>query len=194
METTEMRDFFNRVVDHVNQLTGTAERVSGLEADVRALSERVHTLEQENYSLRQELSEARRVTEQLRSEVDTHSDAARTANENVRALQDTIVLRDTSVHNLTDEVASERESHRITRADLEDARRAVQEWEASYNTKVEALSTVTRDRDEWHQKAMDYLRERDDVAEKFKRISSILNPSQPFPPFNVVRDDEQAAS
>ena len=172
----EMREFFAKVVDQVNDLSAQAGLVSGLQQQVNDLRERINTLEQANYNLQQSLNDANSRVESLTHDVSTHQEAARAANEHANALRETIVQRDSRVYELEGNLRSETDAHRITKADLDDARRATSEQEANYiRTRDELNATVTQ-RDEWISKANQLGIENAELRAKLDRVMSILNP------------------
>jgi len=182
----EMREFFAKVVDQVNDLSAQAGLVSGLQQQVNDLRERINGLEQANYSLQQSLNDANGRVESLTREVGTHQEAARVANEHVNALRETIVQRDTKVYELEGNIRAETDAHRITRADLDDARRATQEWESKYNQTSDSLRAITDDRDHLVVLKGDLERENSDLRAKLDRIGAMFQSNvAPFPSAQV---------
>lgn len=176
VEVDTMRQWFQQVVDTVADLSTQAAQVQGLREQVDSLAQRVRELEQNNYSLQQSLYDANGRIAQLEHEVNTHQAAATAANEQVNALKETIVQADYRVADLNTQVSNERDSHRITQSNLEDSRRATQEWEQRYNSTSEALTMATGERDEWRNRATDWERRASELQSKLDRLQSILNP------------------
>ena len=174
---TEMRDFFNRVVDQVNQLTGTAAQVEGLTQQVNALTQRIAELESQNGQLYAKLAEVDSDLAKARDEAHSHEAAAVAANEHVNSLRETIVQADHRVADLSTSLKNEEDSHRITKADLEDARRAVAEWEANYNKTKDELYITTTSRNEWQSRADEYVREISELKAKLDKIQAALSPA-----------------
>jgi chromosome segregation ATPase len=178
METTQMKEFFDQVIARVNELTGTAAQVEGLKQQISDLTTRVNELAANNYNLQQSLTEANSQIQRLTDESHSHSSAAASANEHVNALKQVIIDRDNEVVDLRTSVNSEQESHRITRADLEDARRAVQEWEANYNRVKDELSVTQTQSAEWRNRANEYQRKAEELQQKLDKVMSVLYPLQ----------------
>jgi chromosome segregation ATPase len=178
----EMREFFDRVVSQVNQLTGTAAQVEGLQSQVNELRTRISQLEADNAQLRGELNEAHTRTSELESNLGVTQSQLDSERAVTQGLRDTIVQRDSIVVELNGQVKSETDAHRITRADLDDARRAVQEWESNYNTTKDQLSSVTAQRDEWHARADSLQAENHELKSKLDKISAMFQSNvSPFP-------------
>src|SRR5262249_52435914 len=113
METSEMREFFQRVVDHVNELTGTAAQVEGLRQQVQSLNDRVNQLEQSNYDLQQQLSLARSDSARLEAEVAQYQRDFDNERAVTNSLRETIVAADARVVSLQGDLKSEADSHTI---------------------------------------------------------------------------------
>jgi chromosome segregation ATPase len=176
-EVETMREFFNKLLGQFEHLTGTAQRVAELEQNMNELKDRIGGLEQANIHLARELEQARHDVDAAKAEAQQHRDAAVGANESVKALQDTIANADSRVAKLTEEVRSEVDSHRITKADLEDARKSAQEWESQYVQVKGQVDGAYADRDT----ALNRVRELETVASdlqsKLDRLTAILNPA-----------------
>src|SRR5215469_4922807 len=181
----EMREFFDRVVQQVNQLTGTAQQVEGLQTQVNDLHQRISNLEADNAELRRQLTEAQYQVANWQRNSDQANEAARQANEQIVGLRDTIVQRDSTVVELNGQIKSETDAHRITRADLDDARRAISEWETKYNQANDAFISASVERDEWRNRANSLDRDNAELKSKLDGISAMLNP----PAFHVVGGD-----
>jgi len=179
----EMREFFAKVVDTVNDLSSQAGLVSGLQQQVNDLRERISNLEADNAALRQQLSDAQYQVANWQRNSDTANEAARQANEQIVGLRDTIVQRDSTVVELNGQIKSETDAHRITRADLDDARRAVQEWESKYNEVSDRLSITSTERDTWHTRADDLARENAELKGKLDKIEAMFRSNVSAFPF-----------
>src|SRR5262245_36274505 len=103
METQEMRDFFQRVVDHVATLSTQAERVSGLEQQVSELRNRISSLEQSNYDLQQQLSDAQNRYKAAKVQAEKFKGDFVNEQSASVALRETIGKLDNAVNNLTGE-------------------------------------------------------------------------------------------
>jgi chromosome segregation ATPase len=178
MEITEttMREFFQGVVDHVATLSTQAQRVGELEQRVNELTQRINDLEGHNYQLRQEAEAANAIAAQAKAEAETHRNAAMASNEHVNALQSTIVAADHRVADLTSQLVSEQDGHKITKGDLSDARQAAQEWERQYVVTQQELDHTRDVRDGYQKQAQDAEARATELQAKLDRLSSILNP------------------
>jgi len=180
METeTAMREYFEKVVNTVRELTTSASRVEGLQNDVNNLLSRVSALEESNNQLRHELQTERDLNAALQNEVEKTKAAAFAANEHANALQAVIVAGNNEVASLKGSLKGEEDSHTITRADLADARRASQEWESQYVATKQMLDTATQDRDNWQGQAHTAQQEVRSLQAQLDRITAILNPPRP---------------
>jgi len=185
IEVDDMRQFFANVVDTVNNLSAQAGLVSGLQQQVNDLRERITSLEQQNYNLQAQLNDANGRVEQLNrtnTEVQGQLDYSRN---DAQSLRDTIVQRDQAVADLSDQVRSEIDSHRITKADLEDSRRSTQEWEQNYNNTRDTLNSVIAERDEWRRRAVENESRANELQSQADRLRAVLNPSVPSGQLNV---------
>jgi chromosome segregation ATPase len=176
-EVEAMREFFNKVLDQFNSLTGTAQKVEELTQRVNSLTDRINELEQHNAQLAHDLDRANDMVRQAQAEAQQHRDAAVGANESVRALQETIANADHRVASLNEQVRSEIDSHRITRADLEDARKSVQESESQYVTVKGYVDGAYAERDEAIRRANEAEAKANDLQSKLDRLTAILSPS-----------------
>jgi chromosome segregation ATPase len=191
LSEVEMREFFAKVVDTVNDLSNQAGLVSGLQQQVNDLRDRLSQVEADNQVLRQQLTEAQSQVANWQRNSDTANEAARIANEQINALRETVIQADHRVASLGTELKNEQDGHRITKADLDDSRRAVQERDERIGhisaARDEAQSLVR----EWQDRSNKFERENAELRTKLDRIGAMFQQSNvtPFPPFS-----EQAAS
>src|SRR5947207_5966657 len=172
-----MREYFQRVVDHVAGLSTQAAQVTGLQNAVSDLSNRLANLEAENANLRKEVSEAWEYAHRMEAETQGSSAAKEAAEQHVQALKDVIVQRDTAVSSLSQAHESEKAQHRITMADRDDARQRAEELTTRLAARDEAVRGLEAERDHWIQKANGHSSELEEVRGKLDRIQSLLSPS-----------------
>lgn len=180
MDTNEvgaMREQFARFLDYVNEQANSAGLVSGLQAQVNDLTERVRNLEQQNYNLQQALNDANSRREQVERDLAVKNDDYQRAITVNDGLRNTIVDADHRVNDLNTQLANEVDGHRITKANLEDSRRATQEWEQRANTLSDDLRLMTASSDEWHNRANDWEKRASELQAKLDRVTSILSPA-----------------
>ena len=189
MEVGEMKDFFQKVVDEVATLSTQAQQVQGLQEQVTNLSNRVNQVEQANTELMTKLDEAQATIARLQDERSKVDYALEAERQHVVALRDANVARDTRVSELEGNLRSETDAHRITKADLEDSRRATSEQEARANGYQQRLNDTVSLLEEWRAKANDYERRNTELQTKFDQLRSVLSPS----PIHVVSGDANVA-
>ena len=183
-----MKEFFQRVVDEVATLSTQAAQVEGLRQQVSELTTRVNQVEQANAELRTQLDEARNINNAWQTkfhDVERDFDNERAVTV---ALRETAVQRDAKVSELVGELRSETDAHRITKANLEDSRRATGEQEARANDYQERLNNTVTLLEEWRAKANDYEKRNGELQAKLDKITSFINPAS----IHVVSGDEKA--
>src|SRR6267378_5389997 len=97
---SEMREFFQRIIDSVAELSTQANRVEGLAQQVQDLTERLGRLEQENHSLHNQIADANNTVARMDNELQvtrSHLDAEKAVT---AALRETIIQRDEGVVQL----------------------------------------------------------------------------------------------
>ena len=175
----EMKTFFQGVVDQVATLSTQAAQVEGLRQSVHNLNERVSQLEADNRNLVDQLQNAQATMsamEQQCQDLQTVLEGERNARQ---GLQDTIVQRDSAVSELTNNLNTERDAHRITLSERDDARQVIEERNTDLGNVRGALDQVTVERNEWRNKAIDLEGENASLKQRLDRITAILNPPQP---------------
>lgn len=173
---TEMKEFFQRMIDTVAELSTQANRVEGLVQQIDSLSQRLNNLENDNRNLSNQISDANNTV--LRMESDLTSTRNQLNNEQAvtQALRQTILERDAGVVALENSFRQEQDAHKITISERDDARRKVEEL----NTEIEHLrgrvNDLTNDRDTWRNLATDHEREVNQVKQQLEQIHKVLNP------------------
>ena len=176
-----MKDFFQRVVDEVATLYRQAAQVEGLQARVNDLVNRVDQLEQANIELRRQLDESHAVSARLENELSDVRQSRDNQTAVAQGLRETIVQRDSRVSELEGTVRSETDAHRITKADLEDSRRATQEQEARGNDYQQRLNDTVQLLEEWRARANDAEKRNGELQTKLDSIQRFLNPIHVVP-------------
>ena len=187
MLENEMREFFQKVIDSVAELSTQASKVEGLTNQVNALNDRLNHLEQTNRDLNNHVIETEAKLQQVERSLD---DTAR-GLENERAvsqsLRDTIVQRDAGVQSLEQSFRQEQDAHRLTTSERDDARQKIAELEQSLTSSKQSYDDVFHDRDNWRQKFWDMEKQATEVKQQLDKINSVLNP------IRVVSQDVQSA-
>lgn len=183
----EMREFFQSVVDQVATLSTQAARVEGLEQRINELNQRMNELVEQNGQLQRDLSQANDTIRTVQGQYEAvqqslDNEKAVTAN-----LRDVLVQRDTKVQELDGNLSAERDAHRITLSERDDARKHGEELTLQVESFRNELQTVRQDRDTWQHRAMELEAEVHDLKQRLDRVNSILNPPRP------VSQDAQVA-
>jgi chromosome segregation ATPase len=172
----EMKDFFQNVVDQVATLSTQASKVDGLEQRIIVMSERLHNLEQANAQLQHDLVQSNNVIR----ETQTRLEASQRDFDNERAvtasLRDVITGRDNKVQELEQHNQVERDAHKVTLSERDDARRRGEELETQVNSFRVSLEDTIKERDEWKEKCLRAEAEVTDLKQKLDRVSAILSP------------------
>lgn len=176
-EVEAMREFFNKILDQFHNLTGTAQKVAELEQNIQALNDRLNALEQQNAQLQRDLAQANDMVRQAQVESQQHRDAATGANEAIVRLQEAFVKADSRVADLSRQITDEVDRHRVTKADLDDARKSAQEWEAQYVSTRGQIDSAFADRDQARSRAAELEGMVNDLQSKLNRLTAILNPN-----------------
>lgn len=173
---TEMKEFFQRLIDSVAELSTQASKVEGLSQQVQQLTDRLNTLEHDNYTLKAELNEAKETVVNVQREVDTtrsHLDQEKAVT---AALRETITQRDAGVVALENSFRQEQDAHKITTSERDDARQKVYELESTVEGFRSNLNSITEDRNTWRNLATDHERELSQVKAQLESINKLLNP------------------
>jgi chromosome segregation ATPase len=172
----EMREFFQKMIDTVAQLSTQAQKVEGLEQRVINISDRLSEVERENVHLRNQLGEANSKiadTEHKLEGVTRDFDNERAVT--VR-LQETIVSRDSKVTELEVNLNTERDAHRVTLRERDEARNEVGDLRALVQSLREQLATLNSERDHLRAENEGYQRTISEQQTRLDRIMSVLQP------------------
>jgi chromosome segregation ATPase len=172
----EMKEFFQRLIDSVAELSTQASRVEGLSQQVQQLSERLNNLEQENHNLKSQISDANNVVARLEHEMATTHGQLENEKAVTQSLRETIIQRDAGVQSLEQSFRQEQDTHKITTSERDDARTKIVELEGSLNQAYDNVRSLTEDRNTWRNLATDHERELNQVKEQLGKIQSLLNP------------------
>ena len=175
----EMKEFFQRVVDQVAMLSTQAAQVETLRQQVSDLHNRVNEVEQRNNELNALLTESRETVTRLEEQVRSYDTALQAEREHVVALRDVNVARDARVTELETNLAAERDAHRISLSERDDARQVITEHADRLRVACDELERTTIDRNTWRNKAIDLEGENASLRQKYDRIMAVLNPPQP---------------
>jgi chromosome segregation ATPase len=173
---SEMKEFFQRVIDSVAELSTQAARVEGLVQQVRELTERVNQFELDNRTLMSQVNEANYKVQQVSGELaatNTHLDNERAVTQ---ALRQTIIERDAGVQSLEQSFRNEQDAHKLTTSERDDARQRVHELEQSLESSKHSYDDVFHDRDNWRQKFWEMEKEAANLKQQLDKINSVLNP------------------
>jgi chromosome segregation ATPase len=172
----EMREFFQRLIDSVAELSTQASKVEGLSQQVQQLSERLNNLEQENHSLRSQVSDANNTVQRLEHEMAITHGNLESEKAVTQSLRETIIQRDAGVQSLEQSFRTEQDAHKITTSERDDARLKVTELEGMLNQSYDNVRNLTEDRNTWRNLATDHERELSQVKAQLEKINSLLNP------------------
>jgi chromosome segregation ATPase len=173
---TEMKEFFQRLIDSVAELSTQASKVDGLVQQVQQLSERLNNLEQENYSLKNQISDANNTVARMDNDIQVTRSHLENEKAVTQALRQTILERDAGVQSLENSFRQEQDSHKITTSERDDARLKVTELEGSLNQAYDNVRNLTEDRNTWRNLATDHERELAQVKSQLESINKLLNP------------------
>jgi chromosome segregation ATPase len=187
MVESEMKEFFQRVIDSVAELSSQAARVEGLVQQVQQLTERINQFELDNRTLMSQVNNANdRLNETTNALNQTQSyldqEKAVTA-----ALRDTITQRDAGVVALEQSFRNEQDAHKLTTSERDDARTKIGELERENQDTHNQLNDLYTDRDSWRTKAIDLEATNANLKQQIGQIQSVLNP------LRVVSQDVQSA-
>jgi chromosome segregation ATPase len=173
---SEMKEFFQRVIDSVAELSTQAAKVEGLTDQVRELTERVNQFELDNRTLMSQVNEANRKAEEFQAQLNGTQSSLDNERAVTAALRQTIVERDAGVQSLEQSFRNEQDAHKITTSERDDARQRVRELEQSLESSKQSYDDVFHDRDNWRQKFWEAEKEAANVKQQLDKIQSVLNP------------------
>jgi chromosome segregation ATPase len=172
----EMREFFQRLIDSVAELSTQASKVDGLEQRLTELSERMTNLEIENRNLSYALQDAQNKVNEVQANLTQTQVSLDNEKAVTQSLRETIIQRDAGVQKLEQDFRLEQDSHKITTSERDDARQKITELEQSLAASKQSYDEVFADRDQWRQKFWDMEKETAEVKQRLGQIQSVLNP------------------
>jgi chromosome segregation ATPase len=172
----EMKEFFQTVVDQVATLSSQAARVEGLEQRVDQLVQQVNELSSQNQQLRQDLDQAHGEISSVKGKLTDAQHILDNERAVINGLRDTLVGRDSKVQELEANNQNERDAHRITLSERDDARRVVQEQEGQLNSFRSELETTRRERDTWETQARAHENAANVLKQQLDKISAVITP------------------
>ena len=173
---TEMKEFFQRLIDSVAELSTQASKVEGLVEQVARLSERLTQFEEDNHKLMSQVNEANYKVQQVSDNLAATQNSLDNERAVTQSLRETIVQRDAGVQSLEQSFRTEQDAHKITTSERDDARLKITELEGSLNQAHDNIRNLTEDRNTWRQLATDHERELNQVKSQLGQIQSLLNP------------------
>ena len=176
MNEDTMKQFFQQVVDHVAQLSTQAQRVEGLEQRINELSDRLRQVEDENRNLRHELSQANSRNADVQDMLQRTQESLDSERNVIGGLRDTLIQRDSKVQEVENTLASERDAHRITTSERDDARVKIEELDREVNHFRETTASLSSERDHFREEANRLEKENVELRQRLDRINSVLNP------------------
>ena len=176
----EMKEFFESVVDQVATLSTQAGRVEGLERQVNELYDRVRSLESDNQALRQELSQANSRNADVQDMLQRTQEVLDSERNVIQGLRDTLIQRDSKVQEVEHEIQDERNAHRITMSERDDARTKISEQDEALSHVRETLASTVSERDHYREESHRLEKENVELRQRLDRINSVLNPSAPM--------------
>lgn len=175
----EMKEFFQSVIDNVATLSTQASRVEGLERQINELCDRVRNLEADNQSLRYELSQANSRNADVQDMLQRTQETLDTERNVIQGLRDTLIQRDTHVQTLQHDCDDEKQAHRITMSERDDARTKIGELETSVSSFREHVASLSSERDHYREESQRLEKENVELRQRLDRINSVLNPQPP---------------
>src|SRR5882672_8539748 len=173
---SEMREFFQRVIDSVAELSTQANRVEGLTQQVNDLGERLNQLEQTNRELNAHANETASKLNETMNMLATAQSMLESERAVTNALRETIIQRDAGVVQLEQSFRQEQDAHKLTTSERDDARRKIGELEAALEDTHNRLNETQVDRDHWRSKASELESTNAQLKQQLDKISSVLNP------------------
>ena len=149
-----------------------------MQQQIDHLATKVRELESRNYELQTQVqnwqANADRANAQLQaSQRDFDNERAVTV-----ALRETMVQRDNTVSELTTSLDMERDAHRITLSERDDARHVISDRDNELSNVRQGLEVATANVNEWRNKAIDLEGENASLKQRLERITAILSHPQ----------------
>jgi chromosome segregation ATPase len=171
-----MKEFFQRLIDSVAELSTQASKVDGLSNQVNSLNDRLNQLEQANRELNQRVVEAETISANMQRELENTNRNLESEKAVSQSLRETIIQRDAGVQTLEANFRQEQDAHKITTSERDDARLRVNELESEVERHNRHINDLSTDRDTWRSLATDHERELNQVKQQLEKVNSILNP------------------
>lgn len=173
---TQVKEYLQQAIDYVAQVSTQASRVEGLEQRVNELTQRLNDLQTQNYDLQNQVTSANNSNQVMQQELDSVRQSLDNERAVTQSLRDTIVGRDTKVAEVEHNLSTERDAHRLTVSERDDARRRGDELDQQVSSFRTQLENTSRERDEWRQNCITAQAEVTDLKQKLDRVQSILSP------------------
>lgn len=173
---TEMREFFQRLIDTVAELSTQANRVEGLVQQIQGLTERLNQLEHNNHELNAQVNETASKLNEAQNMLNTTQSMLESERAVTNSLRETIVQRDAGVVQLEQAFRQEVDGHKITTSERDDARQKIQELSHELDTHKSWLVDTQVDRDHWRSKTSELESTNAKLQQQLEKIQSVLNP------------------
>lgn len=173
---TEMREFFQRLIDTVADLSTQASKVEGLERHINELTERLNQLEHNNRELNAQVSETASKLNETQNMLQTTQSMLEAERAVTNSLRETIIQRDAGVVQLENSFRQEQDAHKITVSERDDARRKVQELEFDVERFRTMWNEATEATGQWRDKTNELENENAKLNQQLEKIHSVLNP------------------
>jgi len=173
---TEMREFFQRLIDTVAELSTQANRVEGLVQQVQGLNERLTHFEQTNRELSAHANEVAYKLSEVQDFLSTTQGMLESEKAVTQSLRETIIQRDAGVVQLENAFRQEVDAHKITTSERDDARQKIQELSHELDVTKAHLSDTQVDRDHWRSKTSELESTNAKLQQQLEKIQSVLNP------------------
>jgi chromosome segregation ATPase len=187
-----MREYFERLINHVVGLTSTAQKVDELTQRVNDMQNRIYGLEVENDNLKRDLESQIETVNQVRAQHDAVELELHNSREHTHALAETIVMRDKRVAELDQARQSAEDHAREAELELQVAENRISDQDALIADLRSQLDTMTVGRDEWARQAHNASEEAAKVRANLERIQAILNPPRPVADWMESKIEPQA--
>ena len=184
---TSMKEYFERIVNHVVGLSEQAKRVDELTQRVNDMSDRISNLEHENYNLKQDLTASINLGNALAQERDVVQLDLMHAKEHAHALTETIISRDSRVTELEGQVTSVKLLASDQETMLNVARNRLADQDALISDLRSQIDSLTNSRDHFVNQAQETERENQRLKTDLDRVRSILNPPRVVEPVSEAQ-------
>lgn len=185
---SEMREFFDKILNDWTGLTEASNRVEALAQQVQDLSNQVGMLRTENDNLKRDVAEAWDYSHRMEARVQELDQRVHDSQEHARVLQETIVNSNSRVNDLTRQNEEAVATVDYVTRERDAANSTVRDYEVQVADLRQQLEEVTRNRDEWKADAQKNAETIVQLNATLSRVQSILNPSsnvEHFPQYNV---------